>query len=324
MSAWRARALVLCCCILASAPVLAGDDDDAAAPAGPNPPLVLNAEQQRAVGISVGHPVAAKTPGRADALGEVLDPTLLIADSGDAAAAAATERSASTEAARLRALYQGGAGASLKMLEAADAEQARAQAAAAGAAARFALHWGPIAGMAAAQREPLIERAGAGRVLLVRADLPGRHSLAALPDKALLDVDGLRVPGRVLGAMRQAADVQSVGLLIEVPRAPEGLGAGARMPIELVSAELKGVALPRGAVLYDDGGPYVFKQLARGTDPKTTRYAPVKVKLLARYGDGWLVDGVDDDDDIVVRGAGVLWSLQGMGSHPADSDDDDD
>jgi hypothetical protein len=32
---------------------------------------------------------------------------------------------------------------------------------------------------------------------------------------------------------------------------------------------------------------------------------------------------VDDDDDIVVRGAGVLWSLQGVGARAADDDDDD-
>jgi hypothetical protein len=48
----------------------------------------------------------------------------------------------------------------------------------------------------------------------------------------------------------------------------------------------------------------------------------VKVTLLAPYGDGWLVQGVDDDDDIVVRGAGVLWS-QGAGIHASDDEDED-
>ena len=40
------------------------------------------------------------------------------------------------------------------------------------------------------------------------------------------------------------------------------------------------------------------------------------------YGDGWLVKGVDDDDEIVVHGAGVLWSLEGMGAHPVGDDDE--
>ena len=54
---------------------------------------------------------------------------------------------------------------------------------------------------------------------------------------------------------------------------------------------------------------------------KKTQYARKKVALLMPSGDGWLVDGLDDDDLIVVRGAGVLWSLEGIGSVPEDDDD---
>ena len=87
-------------------------------------------------------------------------------------------------------------------------------------------------------------------------------------------------------------------------------------------AERGGLVLPREAVLYDENGAYVYKQLAKKTAADDARYAPVKVKLLLPYGDGWLVDGVDDDDEIVVHGAGVLWSLQGMGAQQHDDDDD--
>ncbi len=83
-----------------------------------------------------------------------------------------------------------------------------------------------------------------------------------------------------------------------------------------------GLLLPRDAVLYDENGAYVYKQLARKTDAEAARYAPVKVNLLLPYGDGWLVEGVDDDDNIVVHGVGVLWSLQGVGAHAVDDDDD--
>jgi hypothetical protein len=68
---------------------------------------------------------------------------------------------------------------------------------------------------------------------------------------------------------------------------------------------------------------YVYKQLPAKTPAENARYVPVKVTLLVRYGDGWLVKGVDDDDDIVVHGTGVLWSLEGVGAHPADDDDED-
>jgi hypothetical protein len=45
--------------------------------------------------------------------------------------------------------------------------------------------------------------------------------------------------------------------------------------------------------------------------------------LLAAAGGDWLTEGLDDDDEVVVQGAGVLWSLQGMAGHVPDDDDDD-
>ena len=309
-----------CCAMLSIAPFAMGDDDDADA----NRPSLqpgLTSEQQRAVGIVVAHPLTAKAPERIEALGLVLDATTLVADLGESTAAAAAERSASAELKRLHALYDGGAGASLKMLEAAQAEHAKAQAQADLSAARFALHWGPLAELPAGARQRVIEASTNGHSLLLRADLPGRHTLGAGPSKAVLDVDGIQVPGRVLGALRQTTELQSVGLLIEVPDAPAGLGPGARVRVALLTAERAGLLLPRDALLYDENGAYVYKQLTQKTDAEKTRYAPVKVKLLLPYGDGWLVEGVDDDDNIVVRGAGVLWLLQGVGARQNDDDD---
>jgi hypothetical protein len=237
-------------------------------------------------------------------------------------AAGVAEHSASAELARLRGLYSGGAGASLKMLEAAQAEQAKTQAQAESATARFALHWGPLASLPLAERQTLIQASTSGHSLLLRADLPGRHSLGVLPGNAMLDVDGIQVPGRVLGALLQTTDVQSVGLLIEVKNAPDGLGPGARVPVALLTAERSGLLLPRDALLYDENGAYVYKQLTKKAGAEKTRYVPVKVTLLLAYGDGWLIDGVDGDDNIVVHGAGVLWSLQTMGGHAVEDDAD--
>jgi hypothetical protein len=240
---------------------------------------------------------------------------------GESTAAAAAEHAASAELLRVRALFNAGAGASLKMLEAAQAEQAKAQAEAELSTARLALHWGPLIAMPSAPRQKVLDAAMSGHELLVRADLPGRHSLGALPGKALLDVDGIQVPGLILGTLRQSGESQSVGLLLEIRNAPAGLGAGARVPVTLLTAQRSGLLLPREAILYDDRGAYVYKQLNGKAGDDKARYAAVKVTLLVPYGDGWLVDGVDDDDDIVVRGAGVLWSLQGVGVTALDDDD---
>lgn len=308
-----------------STPRAAGDDDDdkAGASGQQSAQPSLNGEQQRAVGIVLAHPLAAKAPERIEALGVVLDPTVLISEQGDVSAADAVRVSASAELARLHTLYEGGGGASLKMLETAKAEQARASAQAQAADARFSLHWGPLSALPIGARQKLIEAAQNGRSLLLRADLPGRHTLGAVPSKALLDVDGIQVPGRVIGALREATELQSAGVLIEVPSAPAGLGPGARLPVALLSAARTGWLLPRDAVLYDENGAYVYKKLSAKTDAQSARYVPVKVNLLLPYGDGWLVQGVDDDDEIVVRGAGVLWSLQGVGTRQHDDDDDD-
>jgi len=93
------------------------------------------------------------------------------------------------------------------------------------------------------------------------------------------------------------------------------------VPVALLTADRKGLFLPRDAVLYDQNGAYVYKQLTKKNAAEKARYAPVKVNLLRPLGEGWLVEGVDDDDDIVVHGAGVLWSLQGVGTQQQDDDD---
>jgi hypothetical protein len=308
------RVLPAACCAMLGISVIA-IGEQSAQPA-------LSSEQQRAAGIAVAHPLAAKAPERIEALGLVLDATALISDLGDTTVAAVAEHSATAELARLRALHEGGAGASLKMLEAAQADQARARAQAEIAAAHFALRWGPLAALPFDARQRLIEASASGRSLLVRADLPGRHTLGARPSNAVLDVDGIQVPGRVLGILRGTTELQSVGLLIEVPNAPAGLGVGARVPVAVLTAERNGWLLPRDALLYDENGAYVYKQLTDRTQAEKARYAPARVHVLLPYGDGWLVEGIDEDDTIVVHGAGVLWSLQGVGAQQHDDADD--
>jgi hypothetical protein len=315
--------LSIALCAMSSSIIAAGDDDDdKPTDAGKQAaPATLSDKQKQAVGIIVARPIAAKTPERVDALGLVLDATTLLSELGESTAAAAAEHSASAELLRVRALFNASAGASLKMLEAAQTEQAKAQAEAELSTARLALHWGPLIALPPGPRQRLLDAAMSGHELLVRADLPGRHSLGALPGKALLDVDGIQVPGLILGTLRQSSESQSVGLLLEIRNAPAGLGPGARVPVTLLTAQRSGLLLPRAALLYDESGAYVYKQLNGKAGDNQTRYAAVRVTLLVPYGDGWLVDGVDDDDNIVVRGAGVLWSLQGVGVTALDDDD---
>ena len=316
------RALQFACYAVVCSLAFAGDDDEAPKPGDASQTPSLNAEQQRAVNLQVAHPVAVKVPERTTALGVVLDATSLLSDASERAVTEAQEQAVSAEASRLRGLYKAGAGTSLKTLETAQAEEAKARAEADLAAARFAQHWGPLAKESPAMRQ-LQLAVTSGRSLLVRADLPGQHVVGALPARAVLDVDGIEVPGRVLGPLVQFSDSQSAGLLLQIDHPPLGLAAGARVPIALYGSARAGMLLPREAILYDENGAYVYKQVASRTAAEKPRYVPVKVALLMPYGDGWLVQGVDDDDAIVVHGVGVLWSLEGVGARAADDEDED-
>ena len=329
----RRFALVVAAALALSSTAFGADpDDDDNAPSGTATLPTLSVEQQRAAGVVVAHPVNISAAQREEAIGFVLDPLSLVTEAGEVDASAASARAANAELERVRGLYGAGAGASLKALQAAQAEQARAHALADTASAKFAASWPPLVSMSAGERQKLIDRVAAGKVLLVRADLPGRHILASAPDRALLDVDGVGVEALVLGVgAPSGTDSQAVAVLIEVRAAPAGFGPGARVPVALLGTPRTGVFVPRDAVLYDEGGALVYKQLTKSATSRSspaskdqqTRYAPVRVKLIQAHGDGWIVEGIDDDDDIVVHGAGVLWSLQGIVGHAAGDNDDD-
>ncbi len=299
----------------------AGDDDDDAPKNAGSATPTLNKEQREAVGIVVAHAVKAKPAEGVAAFGQVLDPSTLIAELGEVDASRAAERAAAAEVVRLQGLYKAGASASLKNLEAAQAEQARARAQADTASTRFALRWAAIASGGAARRQKLIDSVAAGKSALVRVDLPGQHSIGALPETATLDIDGIAVKGRVLGVLSQATEAQTASLLVEVEQPPAGLGVGARFAVALAGSARAGFLVPRGALIYEEGGAYVYHQLDAKPGDDNMRYARKQVTLLMPSGEGWLVDGVDDDDLIVVRGVGVLWSLEGIGSMPGDDDD---
>ena len=273
----------------------------------------LSAEQQRAVGIVIAPAAQATAPQRIDAYGRVLDPSRLVADAGRLAVTRAVAAEATAESTRLQRLYRG-ANASLKALQAAEAAQTEARVRAREARMQFLLRWKPLTRLSPARRARLIEGVAAGRRLLLRADLPGRHSLGTLPKRALVDVDGVEWPARVLGLLpRASAPLQSVGLLLQIAQPPPGLGPGAQLPVRLEGPRQVGRMVPDGSLLYGKRGAYVYCALPEVTKHGSTRFAPLPVTPLQAIGGAWLVSGLHANDRIVVQGAGVLWSLQGLG-----------
>jgi len=303
----------------------ADDDDDAPATTTVDTAKpALSVEQQRAVGLTVLHPLQASAGEQMDGYGVVLDPAVLVADVGRLQSTRAAERAASMEAQRLSGLYRGAADTSLRSVESAQATQIEAQTQAQIASSTFALQWGPVGKLSDAQRASLIAALISGHSVLLRADLPGRLRLGTVPQTAELTVDGTLVPARVLGTLaRSGNESQSVGLLLQSDRAPPGLGAGARVLVTLRGAANSGVLVPDSALLYGDQGPYVYRRLATRDKDGKQQYAPVTVKLIQAAGAAWVVQGIDSDDIIVANGAGVLWSLQGLGSFSAEEEDHD-
>ena len=251
----------------------------------------------------------------------MLDPSTLITELGEVDASRAAERAATAEVARLQGLYKAGAGASLKNLEAAQAEQARARAQADAAATRFTLRWAPIASGANGRRQKIIDAVAAGKSALVRVDLPGQHSIGAVPETATLDIDGVAVTGSVLGVLAQRAKRRAPACWSKSNSRRRVSPSARASRSSLAGAARIGFLVPRGALIYEEGGAFVYHQLDAKPGDENMQYARKKVTLLMPSGDGWLVDGLDDDDLVVVHGAGVLWSLEGIGTMPEDDDD---
>jgi hypothetical protein len=300
-------------------------DDDAKAPATQDKPgtFALTQSQQQAVGIRIDHPMQMSSAPQIEAYGLVLDPVTLVTDAGRVDSTRAAADAAAADVARLDGLYRNNADASLKALQASRSLATEAAAQAHTAATTFKLQWGPLAAMSAAAQRELIDALSAGQHLLLRADVPGQQLLSSIAPRALVVADGVSVAARVLGPLpRTDPQSQSTGWLLQIDRRPEGLGPGARAHVRLQAAPLGGVLVPAAALLYGAQGAYVYREIG-GSGTDKSQYAPVPVKLLVRVGDGWLVDGLGRSDSIVVQGAGVLWSLEGINSFSAAEEEHD-
>jgi hypothetical protein len=317
---------LLCLLMLLAGTCRAGDADDDDKPPiaqGNSGTFALTPSQQQAVGIRIDHPMPIASPPQIEAYGLVLDPVTLVADAGRMDSTQAAADAAAADVARLDSLYRNNADASLKALQASHALAIEAAAQAQTAAATFKLQWGPLAALSASGRHELIDALGAGRILLLRADVPGHQLLGTIASRALVVVDGISVAARVLGALpRTDPQSQSTGWLLQIDHRPEGLGPGARTHVQLQGAPVGGVLVPTAALLYGEQGAYVYREVGGG-DTAKAQYAAAPVRLLVRVGDGWLVDGLGRTDSIVVQGAGVLWSLAGISTFSAAEEEHD-
>lgn len=313
---------VLLPCMLLGA-VSAAEPPEQPAPSGPAAVLSLTLSQQQAVGIRIEEPRPLTAAPQIQAYGTVLDPVTLVTEMGRVESTRAAATAAAADAARLERLYRDDTQASLKAVQAAQAQAVEAAAQARAAAVSFRLQWGPVAAWSVAQQNALLEAAGQGRVLLLRADVPAGQLGGAVPRSAMVQVAGVMLTARVLGPLpRTEAQSQRAGWLLQLPQAPEAIGPGARAAVQLQAAPATGLLVPTSALVYGEQGAYVYCQVtAPGAD--TSHYKAVSVRPLARVGNASLLEGLERGDRVVVEGAGVLWSLQGLGTFSAAEEEHD-
>ena len=309
--------------VTAAATAADKDDEDEQAPQQRSGPLQLSASQQQAVGLRVEHPLRLKSAPSIEAYGTVLDPVALVSELGHVASTQAAAAASAADSARLERLYHADTQASLKQLQAAQAQSVETAAQARAAQLAFALQWGPLAGLSGAERDALLAALSKGQTQLLRADVPGRYAAGALDRQALILIDGVNVSAQVLGALpRTEPQSQSAGWLLQLQKAPPGFGPGARALVRLRAASAaSGLLVPASALLYAAEGAFVYRQ--SGTADHAQQYAAVSVHPLTRIGDAWLVDGLSPRDNVVVQGAGVLWSLAGISSFSAAEEEHD-
>src|SRR5207248_2131476 len=162
-----------------------------------------------------------------------------------------------------------------------------------------------------------------------RPAAPGARRCSRAPPRqhrrphAVVVIDGVNVSARVLGPLpRTDGPAQTAGWLLQLERTPGALGPGARIEVRLQAAATSGLLVPAEALVYAEKGSYVYRR-HRTSSAAGFHYEAVPVRPMSRVGSAWLVEGLAPEDQVVVQGAGVLWSLQGVGSFSAAEEEHD-
>ena len=276
--------------------------------------VTVEAETQKRLALQVAPLAAVELPPEIVGYGRVLDPAplaALIAELAPAQVAAAASRQ---EFERVRLLNEQN-NASTRALQTAEANAKRDELLVGSARARLALGWGRrLAG-----RDDLIafvKSLVAGETLLVRIDLAAGDATSPNPVSARLSPlgnDALAVTGEFLD-QTSAADplTQAQGFLFLIRGQPPGFLPGVAVTgrMLLATEPVKGVIVPRDAVLRHEGRTWVYVV----TSETTFTRRPLETQRPAEAGwfepGGWTVQ-----DRVVVGGAQTLLSeeLSGAG-----------
>ena len=273
--------------------------------------ITMSDEAQGGLGLLVKKPEVTEFSPEVKGYGRVQDPTPLVGLINELAAARAAYVASSNELARLQTLSVQG-NASERALQTAQAAALRDQLTVQSAHDKLALAWGRTI---AEQNElaGVVQSLTALQVLLVRVDLPMGEPLTNQPAGArILTLSGQSLEAEVVGpAPTVDPQVQGRGYLLLLKSNPAQLAPGEAVTgyLKISGEPLKGVVIPREAVVRTEGAGWVYVHSAGGEAFKRV-LIPVDHPIDA----GWFVtEGVGTNDYIVVTGAQQLLSIEQKG-----------
>jgi len=271
------------------------------APAGP---VRLDVTGVRRAGVKSAVVERAERRAEAEAFGRVLDPLPLVEMLQARAAAAATTTLSRAEYERVARLHRDDQNASTRDLEAARAALDKATVDLTSASARLTLGWGA----AAEAGDAVIDGLVAGRLAVVRVDLPAGVVLTVPPTAVTIRGRAARVLGR---APTVDPLVQGDGWLALVDGDPPRPGAVLTVLVAHEPEPTVGVAVPATALVWVDGRATLYAEPAPGEFERRT------LTLGSRIDDGWIVTaGVVPGERVVIAGAARLLSSEVMHAEP--------
>ncbi len=293
--------------------------------------VVLDSMARRRGGVALAAVSALRQPTGISAYGRVmqLDGLTRGRDQYAQAEAAAAQASARLDQARaaygrLALLHADSEIVSSSSLEAARAtyqadSAARMATSRALRSARAALreNFGPVIGGWLAHDPPVLDSLLRGQRVLLQVTLFPPLVLGAPPERAVAVLpSGKTIPARFVSwAAETDPEIQGQSFFCLAPSAPALLpGASVEVRIRPRSGREHGVLVPRSAVVWYEGSPWVYA-LSRPNE-----LARRRIRIDGRTGDAYAVEGVEPGARIVVRGAGLVLSEETLSSMPAEDD----
>lgn len=270
--------------------------------------ITMTDEAQGDMGILVKKPEPLQISPERKGYGRVLDPTPLAALVTELASAQAAYSASSNELARLKTL-EGQGNATTRALQTAEATALHDRLAVQAAKDRLSLSWGkPVTEQK--DLSAFVQSLTALDSELVRIDLPVGESLKSPPASARIQtLAGESLEAQFLGSSPTVdPQMEGQGYLFLIK--PEGsrLSTGQAVVgyLKVAGEPLKGVVIPREAVVRTEGAGWIYV-----LKPSGEAFSRVEVPLDHPVEAGWfVVNGVTAGDFVVVTAAQQLLSIE--------------